>query len=144
MRTDPTESPIPSEGENVNHYPDEELRLRASATDTSDFPHIEAVVAEMRRLRLNHRRRNPQLLWADEFYGPPKLVIVDDCFDCAHERPWDHTPYALEEAAEVAKRLGGLVFIEQDILMPAWPDQDKGWLDEGFSIEVWPRFRVRP
>lgn len=145
MRTDPTERPIPSEGEDTNHYPEAELRSRADAAHVFDFPHIEAIVAEMRRLRLSHRKANPHFAEGpDEFYGPPKLLIVDEDFDVAHERVWDHTPYALEEAAEIAKRLGGCLFIEQDICVPAWPNQEEGWVDEGFSIEVWPRYRVRP
>jgi hypothetical protein len=144
MRSDPNELPIPSDGESPNQYPAEELRSRAEATSAFDFPHIEAIVAEMRRLRATRRKRNNTDLWSDEFYGSPKLVIVDEGFDVAHERPWDHSVYALEEAAEIGKSFGGLVFVEQDICLPAWPNQADGWIDEGFSIEVWPRFRVRP
>jgi len=143
MRTDPNELPTRREGE-TDSYPADELRSRASATATRAFPHIEAVCALMGRLRAADTRLNPQIgMPSDAFYGPPKLVVVDEGFDVSHERPWDHTAYALEEAAEIAQRLGGVVLVEQDIYVPTWPNPETGWIDEGFSIEVWPRFHVR-
>lgn len=145
MRNDPNELPIPSEGENPNHYPADELRERAERTATRAFPHIEAICSLMARLRAAEKRTNPQFeMQPDAFYGAPKLCVVDENFDIIHERPWDHTPYALEEAAEIAQGFGGLLLVEQDLYAPTFPNPEDGWLDEGFSIEVWPRFRVRP
>jgi len=140
MRTDTNELPVEGEGD----YCPDHAREAAAAADTQDFPHVDSVCALMRRLRADAARVNPQVeLPSDAFYGPPKLVIVDADFDIVREFPWDHSPHALEGAAETAKRLGGEVLVEQDIYFPAWPNFEDGWLDEGFCIEVWPRFRVR-
>jgi hypothetical protein len=145
MRNDPNELPIPSEGENPNHYPADELRERAERTATRAFPHVEAICSLMARLRAAETRTNRQMpLPVEWFYNAPKLSVADENFDIIHERPWDHTAHSLEEAAEIAQRFGGLVFVEQDLYTPTFPTPEEGWFDEGFSVEVWPRFRVRP
>lgn len=145
MRTDPSELPLPSDGKDSNHYPAEELRQRAHFTATKNFPHIDAICELMGWRRAAKARMNPHIALPEEaFYGPPKLVIVDADFDIVHERPWDHTPYSLEQGAEIAQQFGGAVFLDADVYTPLFPNQERVWVDTGFSIEVWPRFRVRP
>jgi len=140
MRNDPNELPL----EDAGDYCVDHMWEAADTTSPLAFPHIEAICALMRRLRADDARLNPQFeLPSDAFYGPPKLVIVDAEFDMVREHPWDHTPYSVEEAVEAAKRLGGVVSVEQSIYVPSWPDFEDGWVDEGFCVEVWPRFRVR-
>jgi hypothetical protein len=140
MRTDPNELPLTDASE----YCVQHAWETAQQSATGAFPHIEAVVGLLRRLRAAQTRLNPQIDFGDDtFYGPPKLVTVDADYNVVHQRPWDHTGYSVEECAETAQSAGGRVLIEQDLYIPAWPDEEEGWVECGFSVEVWPRFRVR-
>lgn len=150
MRPDLTEKPYGSES--AGEYFDIDVARRAQTADESDFPHVEAIHEAMRVLRragaksngLGDLRFDPE----NEYYGPPFLRVCDCGMDLVLTLPWDRSGFAIEEAAEVAKALGGVVLIGQDIfiLTDAGPSDhsEDNWMDEGFDIEVWPRFVTRP
>ena len=61
-----------------------------------------------------------------------------------HERVWSRTLSDVAELIEVAKALDGLLMVEQDVEFLWSTPGERVWADEGFSVEVWPRLRVRP
>jgi hypothetical protein len=94
-------------------------------------------------LRMEGLKANGPFDPQQHVYGAPVLVVLDNEFNVVHKRPWSRTFHDLLELTEVAKTLDGALLVEQDVewLMPG---TDEAWCDEGFSVEVWPRLRVRP
>ena len=67
-----------------------------------------------------------------EVYHEGKLTKPRD--ECVlSEFPWDHTEASLWEAAEAADKLGGKVYVFQDVF-----HLGSGRVDSGFQMEVWP------
>ncbi|MAH47430.1 hypothetical protein CMI37_16520 [Candidatus Pacearchaeota archaeon] len=128
-----------------------------------EIPSLNDINIALVRLRregacLNPKSVNP--LSEDRAYAPPRVCVThqarvcraDGSFGSWHEAvamefPWDHTEWSIYEAIEVARRGEGRVYIEQDVVELGWgPEKDPRvpdwtrWVDQGFSVEVWPEF----
>lgn len=147
MRNNTTERPMEPATYNVKTEYDEGDRVkRAEASSEHDFPNVASIHAAMKRLRKAGTRLNdyPLDAWEETFYGPPEICVIDREFNLVHERLYHHSPYEVEEMVEIAKAHGGSVHVEQNICASGMlPKQDE-IVDEGYSLEIWPRFRVRP
>jgi hypothetical protein len=98
---------------------------------------------------------------SDLGYAPPEITVTQmvevwhegrmtnpGCESVAMQFVWDHSDWAIYEAIEVAKKGDGKVYIEQNVVqLGAMPNQGDSrvpqwteWVDEGFSMEVWPAF----
>lgn len=139
--------------EAATDYEEGKLVERAAKAGTNALPSVRAIVNAMFLLRCEGMAAFRASAGSDECYGaaewdlgygPPKLVVVDGYGDLLLTREWDHTPYSLEQMAEIAKSVGGFVTVEQDVYLLVYPMSEENWLHEGFGIEVWPRFCVRP
>jgi hypothetical protein len=97
----------------------------------------------LRILREERLKTNGPFEPGQHIYGAPVLTVLDNEFNVVHQRPWSRTFHDLLELTEVAKTLDGALLVSQDVewLMPG---TDDAWCDEGISVEVWPRLRVRP
>ena len=147
MRNNTTERPMEPATYNVkDEYDERDRAKRAEAASEHDFPNVASVHAAMKRLRKAGTRLNvyPLDAWGDTFYGPPEICVIDRDFNLVHERPYHHSPLQVEEMVEIAKSHGGSVHVEQNLCASGMlPKQDEV-VDEGYSLEIWPRFRVRP
>ena len=97
----------------------------------------------LRVLREERLKTNGPFVPEQHIYAAPKLVVLDGEFSVVHTRPWSRTFHDLLELTEVAKSLDGALLVEQDVEWLTFTPGD-AWCDEGFSVEVWPRLRVRP
>jgi len=77
-------------------------------------------------------------------YATPLLRVLDSDFNVVYERVWSRTLWDVAELIEVAKALDGLLMVEQDVEFLWSTPGERVWADEGFSVEIWPRLRVRP
>lgn len=116
-------------------------RARAEGAVPKCDEHILNVL--LRVLREERLKTNGPFVPELHIYAAPKLVVLDGEFNVVHTRPWSRTFHDLLELTEVAKSLDGALMVEQDV---EWLTFEPGneWCDEGISVEVWPRLRVRP
>jgi hypothetical protein len=116
-------------------------RARAEVAMPKCDEHILNVL--LARLREEGLKTNGEFDLRQHVYGAPVLTVLDSEFSVVHKRTWSRTFHDLLELTEVAKSLDGALLVEQDVewLMPG---TDEEWCDEGISVEVWPRLRVRP
>ena len=147
MRNSTSERPSEPATYDVKTEYDEHARAkRAEAESEYDFPNVTSIANAMKRLRKAGTRLNdyPLETWGETFYGPPEICVIDRDFNLVHERLYHHSPFEIEEMVEIAKAQGGSVHVEQNLLASGiLPKQDE-LVDEGYSLEIWPRFRVRP
>lgn len=102
---------------------------------------LNVLLADLRRERLKTNGAfDPQ----QHVYAAPVLTVLDSDFNLVHRRSWSRTYHDLLELTEVAKELDGALLVEQDVEWLTLGGADEPWCDEGFSVEVWPRLRVRP
>jgi hypothetical protein len=80
----------------------------------------------------------------EHVYAAPLLRVLDSEFCVVHERVWSRTMWDVAELITVAKSLDGLLMVEQDVEFLLTGPGERVWADEGFSVEIWPRLRVRP
>jgi hypothetical protein len=94
-------------------------------------------------LRLERLKTNGTFDPQQHIYAAPVLTVLDSEFNVVHQRLWSRTFHDLLELTGAAKMLDGALIVEQDV---EWltPGPDEAWCDEGFTVEVWPRLRVRP
>jgi hypothetical protein len=127
------------------------------------IPSLQDINIALARLRAAGTAMNLKDVKTDSnfAYSPPVICVTQmvevwhegkmtnpACESVAMRFPWDHSDWAVYEAIEAARKGGGWVYIEQDIVSlgtldgqddPRTPD----WTchaDEGFSMEVWPNF----
>jgi hypothetical protein len=109
---------------------------------------VAQIAAVLRRFRAQRLTLNPGTLGdhGDErtVYGPPTVIATDDGFNpLLPEAPWDHSPWQLEELAEVAG-VDGWVYITVPVVVSEPADPSNGtWVDDGFSVRVWPSLALR-
>lgn len=78
------------------------------------------------------------------WYGQPTLVIMDAAWNVIVEWKWDHTLRSIREAAEIAVMSGGWVSVTYPIIVADATAHDSGKpIDEGFEIQVYPKFCLR-
>lgn len=115
-----------------------------------DFPALAAIFRAMSKLRAEGVSANPSSSPADPgnpglFYAGPVLRVVDSRQDVIYEVLWDHSEAALDEAREIAARFRGCVYVCQDVyVFRVHPRGKPRIIDEGYQLEVWPRFGVVP
>jgi hypothetical protein len=78
------------------------------------------------------------------WYGAPTLQVIASNWDHIHDRPWDHSLESIRECAEIAILHQGWVTVEYPIVL-ADPECDGTGeeIDEGFEVQVFPRFALR-
>jgi len=97
----------------------------------------------------------------DYTYTPPYICVTHmaevwhegkmtnpACESVSMQFPWDHTEWSLYEAVEAARKGGGKVYVQQDVIeLGCLPEESDSrvpdwtrWADEGFAVEVWPNF----
>jgi hypothetical protein len=133
-----------NDGKGANDTYDSEsivARARAEVALPKCDDHILNVL--LGHLRMERLKTNGPFVPEMHIYGAPVLTLLDSEFNIVHQRPWSRTFHDLLELTMVAKQLDGALLVEQDV---EWltPGQDEAWCDEGVSVEVWPRLRVRP
>ena len=133
-----------------------------------ELPSLNDIHLALKRERDKNTCFNPGMVdpeSVDIAYAPPYVCIThmqevwhegkmtnpgDECV--AMMFLWDRTVWSLSEAAEIAQKGDGKVYVQQDVvhlgallenpsrprtsLVPDWTSH----ADEGFAIEVWPNF----
>jgi len=133
-----------NEGRGANDTYDSEsivARARAEVALPKCDDHILNVL--LGHLRMERLKTNGPFDPQQHIYAAPVLTVLDSEFNVVHQRLWSRTFHDLLELTMAAKMLDGALLVEQDV---EWltPGPDEAWRDEGFSVEVWPRLRVRP
>jgi hypothetical protein len=60
------------------------------------------------------------------------------------EAAWDHSPWQLEELAEIAAASDGWVYLTVPVVVSEPADQFNGeWVDDGFAVRVYPSLALR-
>ncbi len=78
------------------------------------------------------------------WYGRPTVVMMDSEWNNIDEWVWDHTAHQLEEAAEVAAMNAGVVSLRYPIILADVDCPESGKeIDDGFEIQVFPKFCLR-
>ena len=135
----------------------------------TDLPSVETICRALAAEREKGTLTNPHIFSMDNgvqslAYSPPGITVTvmmevwhegrmtnssDECV--AMKYPWDHTLWSLQEAVEAARKGGGKVYIEQDVVYTGTLEgkEDQGtpewtkWVDEGFEFEIWPNWTGR-
>jgi hypothetical protein len=110
---------------------------------------VAQIAAILRRLRAQKLTLNPGTLTdkGDErtVYGPPVVIATDDGWNpLLPEAAWDHSPWQLEELAEIAAASDGWVYLTVPVVVSEPADQFNGeWVDDGFAVRVYPSLALR-
>ena len=130
------------------------------------IPSIQDIHIALARLRSRGVCFNPSMcnvLGDDTLaYAPPNLTVTHTVAvvhrgkvtnpsseSVVMQLPWDRTDWSIYEAIEAARKGNGKVYIEQDVIELGGGDPRKKdprvpewtrWVDQGFSVEVWPDF----
>ena len=121
-----------------------EVIERAAAADAVPLCDAETLNRLLAVLRREGLMTNGEFDAQVHVYATPLLRVLDSDFNVVHERVWSRTIWDVAELIEVAKALDGLLMVEQDVEFLWSTPGERVWADEGISVEVWPRLRVRP
>ena len=125
-------------------YESHDIILRAAEQDAVPLCDADTLNLLLAALRREGLMTNGTFDSQVHVYATPLLRVLDSDFNVVYERVWSRTLWDVAELIEVAKALDGLLMVEQDVEFLWSTPGERVWADEGFSVEVWPRLRVRP